>query len=107
MCQGEKLRLRCENDYVLRIYGAKYGRLEPGSSICPHENITNLNCEADGVLLKITTKCSNRRRCIIKADKSLFGDPCPGTYKYLDVIYRCGKAIVSFLFFLSFLLGRC
>lgn len=88
-CEGEKLRLRCESDYVLRVFNAKYGRLEPGSSICPHENITDLNCQAEGVLLKVMAMCTNRRRCIIKADSSFFRDPCPGTYKYLEVIYRC------------------
>lgn len=94
-CEGEKLRLRCESDYVLRVFNAKYGRLEPGSSICPHENITDLNCQAEGVLLKVMAMCTNRRRCIIKADSSFFRDPCPGTYKYLEVIYRCGKSIAS------------
>ena len=94
-CEGEKLRLRCESDYVLRVFNAKYGRLEPGSSICPHENITDLNCQAEGVLLKVMAMCTNRRRCIIKADSSFLRDPCPGTYKYLEVIYGCGKSIVS------------
>ena len=94
-CEGEKLRLRCESDYVLRVFNAKYGRLEPGSSICPHENITDFNCQAEGVLLKVMAMCTNRRRCIIKADSSFFRDPCPGTYKYLEVIYGCGKSIVS------------
>ncbi|KAJ7394895.1 carbohydrate binding [Desmophyllum pertusum] len=89
VCQGERLRLRCGENYILRIYGAKYGRLEPGSSICPHPNITNLNCQAPNVLLKMTVKCSNRHRCTVRADHTVFGDPCPGTFKYLDVIYEC------------------
>ncbi|XP_020625485.1 latrophilin Cirl-like isoform X2 [Orbicella faveolata] len=89
VCQGQRLRLRCEGDYIIRILGAKYGRLEPGSSICPHENITDMNCRAPDVLLKMTVRCGNKRKCTVKADHTMFGDPCPGTFKYLDVIYRC------------------
>ena len=90
-CQEEKLRLRCEESYVIRVYAANYGRLEPGTSICPSKNISTLNCKAPNVLLKMTSKCANRRRCTVKADNTMFGDPCPGTFKYLDVIYGCGK----------------
>ncbi len=92
--------MRCDGDYILRIFGAKYGRLEPGSSICPHENITELNCQAPNVLLKMTVRCGNKHRCTIRADHTVFGDPCPGTYKYLDVIYGCGKS--TFIGFISF-----
>lgn len=91
VCQGQRLRLRCEGGYIIRILGAKYGRLEPGSSICPHENITDLNCRAPDVLLKMTVRCGNKQKCTVKADHTMFGDPCPGTFKYLDVIYRCSK----------------
>lgn len=93
VCEGQRLRLRCEGDYIIRILGAKYGRLEPGDSICPHENITDFNCRAPDVLLKMTVRCGNKRKCTVKADHTMFGDPCPGTFKYLDVIYRCSKFI--------------
>lgn len=89
VCQGQRLRLRCEGDYIIRILGAKYGRLEPGSSICPHENITDMDCRAPDALLKMTVRCGNKHKCTVKADHTMFGDPCPGTFKYLDVIYRC------------------
>lgn len=92
-CQKEKLRLRCNNGYVLRIYAARYGRLEPGSSICPHQNITTVSCDAPDTLMKMLSRCSNKRKCTVIADKEMFGDPCPGTFKYLDVIYGCGKLL--------------
>ena len=95
VCQGQRLRLRCDGDYVISILGAKYGRLEPGSSICPHENITDMNCREPDALLRLTGKCNNKRKCTVKADHTMFGDPCPGTFKYLDVIYRCSKLIFS------------
>ena len=91
VCQGEKLRLHCKRQFVISIYAANFGRLEPGSSICPHPNISALNCKAPQVLLKMTQRCANKQKCTVKADPSVFGDACPGTWKYLDVIYGCGK----------------
>ncbi|XP_067049303.1 uncharacterized protein [Acropora muricata] len=88
-CEGKTMRLECDTYSVIQIYMAKYGRLEPGSSICPSVNIFTLTCRADRVLLKIATKCANRRICVIRANDATFGDPCPGTFKYLDVIYGC------------------
>lgn len=90
-CEGKTMRLECDTYSVIQIYMAKYGRLEPGSSICPSVNIFTLTCRADRVLLKIATKCANRRICVIRANDATFGDPCPGTFKYLDVIYGCGE----------------
>lgn len=109
VCQGQRLRLRCEGDYIIRILGAKYGRLEPGSSICPHENITDMDCRAPDALLKMTVRCGNKHKCTVKADHTMFGDPCPGTFKYLDVIYRCSKFILiaSFLLILSLFKLSC
>ena len=90
-CENEKLRLHCDYPDTVHIYAAKYGRMEPGKSICPHQNISNMKCEAQKVLLRMTRRCANKQRCTVRADSAFFGDPCPGTYKYLDVIYGCGK----------------
>jgi len=33
--------------------------------------------------------CEKRQSCTIEADSSRFGDSCPNTAKYLEVIYQC------------------
>uniref|UniRef100_A0A8C9X7F1 SUEL-type lectin domain-containing protein n=1 Tax=Sander lucioperca TaxID=283035 RepID=A0A8C9X7F1_SANLU len=33
--------------------------------------------------------CDGKNSCIIKASNSVFGDPVPGTFKYLEVAYVC------------------
>lgn len=33
--------------------------------------------------------CSGKNICTIKASNSVFGDPCVGTYKYLELAYIC------------------
>ena len=35
-------------------------------------------------------KCNGRPVCAIYASTELFGDPCPGVKKYMEVIYTCG-----------------
>uniref|UniRef100_A0A8C7Z5U2 SUEL-type lectin domain-containing protein n=1 Tax=Oryzias sinensis TaxID=183150 RepID=A0A8C7Z5U2_9TELE len=34
-------------------------------------------------------RCNGKNSCIIKAGNSEFGDPCVGTFKYLEVAYTC------------------
>ena len=104
VCQGQKLRLRCNRHDVLRIYSANYGRLEPGTSICPHQNISSLSCRAPNVLSKMRVRCDNKPKCTVRADGAVFGDPCPETYKYFEVIYGCGK--LRFIVFVKILLVK-
>ncbi|KAK3507080.1 hypothetical protein QTP70_004480 [Hemibagrus guttatus] len=33
--------------------------------------------------------CNNRTQCAVVAGPDVFPDPCPGTYKYLEVQYEC------------------
>ncbi|KAI1280842.1 Adhesion G protein-coupled receptor L2 [Halotydeus destructor] len=33
--------------------------------------------------------CANRRNCTLPSSSGYFGDPCPGTYKYLEAHYQC------------------
>lgn len=33
--------------------------------------------------------CNGKNRCSINVSNSVFGDPCSGTYKYLEVAYIC------------------
>ncbi|KAJ0058705.1 hypothetical protein NL108_000400, partial [Boleophthalmus pectinirostris] len=33
--------------------------------------------------------CNNRTQCVVVTGSDVFPDPCPGTYKYLEVQYEC------------------
>ena len=35
------------------------------------------------------SRCNNRTQCAVVAGPDVFPDPCPGTYKYLEVQYEC------------------
>lgn len=35
------------------------------------------------------SRCNNRTQCVVVTGSDVFPDPCPGTYKYLEVQYEC------------------
>ena len=50
---------------------------------------------------KVLRKCQGNPLCSVSATNEVFGDPCPGTHKYLEVNYVCeawlGGCLVAFL----------
>ncbi|KXJ23758.1 protein eva-1 homolog C isoform X2 [Exaiptasia diaphana] len=91
-CQGSKVRIRCKNSNIIMIFSAFYGRV-PGREICYSDKIFTTKCSLEkGKALEVVEKrCSNRSRCNVRADNSMFPDPCPGTFKYMTIIYYCKK----------------
>uniref|UniRef100_A0A8C5GF18 Adhesion G protein-coupled receptor L1-like n=1 Tax=Gouania willdenowi TaxID=441366 RepID=A0A8C5GF18_GOUWI len=37
----------------------------------------------------MSQRCNNRTQCVVVAGVDVFPDPCPGTYKYLEIQYEC------------------
>ncbi|KAG7214776.1 hypothetical protein INR49_010668 [Caranx melampygus] len=52
--------------------------LEPHFKLIPVEDSLEAAC-----------KCNNRTQCVVVTGSDVFPDPCPGTYKYLEVQYEC------------------
>uniref|UniRef100_A0A8C7KJC0 SUEL-type lectin domain-containing protein n=1 Tax=Oncorhynchus kisutch TaxID=8019 RepID=A0A8C7KJC0_ONCKI len=75
----------------IRIQRANYGRRQ--HDVCsigrPHQQLKNTNCLSQSTTSKMAERCDGKRQCIVKVSNSVFGDPCVGTYKYLDVAYTC------------------
>lgn len=46
--------------------------------------------------LFVIGRCSNQQNCSILASTSVFGDPCPGTRKYLEAHYQCVPGKLTF-----------
>merc|ERR1711892_100646 len=40
-------------------------------------------------LRKVNRVCGGRKNCSVSVSSSQFGDPCPGTPKYLELVYSC------------------
>ncbi|XP_068754841.1 uncharacterized protein [Montipora capricornis] len=89
VCENDVIKLRCDKFKVLKIHGADYGRGE--DSVCRKDQRSNYTCTLVDKTHSVKSRCDNKRKCTIKALSSIFGDPCPGFNKYLNIIYVCVK----------------
>ncbi|RMX46461.1 hypothetical protein pdam_00000540, partial [Pocillopora damicornis] len=88
ICEGGKRTISCDNDQrTIDVVDANYGRLD--SNTCHHSAVSDTNCKAANSLFIVRLKCNEEASCELHADSLVFGDPCPGTYKYLEVKYKC------------------
>ena len=84
-CEDDSLSLSCASVLKkIKILSANYGRLT-GAQVCGWGAIYTTNWKANGALAKVQGHCQGRSHCTLRATNSEFGDPCHGTYKYLEV----------------------
>nr|5H4S_A Chain A, L-rhamnose-binding lectin [Toxopneustes pileolus] len=88
-CEGKSLDLECPEGYIISVNYANYGRNSPG--ICPHKSSNAPPCSASSSLRIINEHCDGRSSCSVHATNDVFGDPCRGVYKYLEVDYSCRR----------------
>ncbi|EDW02098.1 GH20083 [Drosophila grimshawi] len=91
-CEGKKLTIECEPGDLINLIRANYGRFS--ITICnDHGNVEwSVNCMFPKSLTVLNSKCSHKQSCSVLAATSMFGDPCPGTHKYLEAHYQCISA---------------
>ena len=88
ICEGDNAKITCQEGKKISILDANYGRLDRDT--CLHQAMSNINCRASSSLQFVLNKCSGKTECHLQPSNSVFGgDPCGGTYKYLQVKYRC------------------
>uniref|UniRef100_A0A3B4B455 SUEL-type lectin domain-containing protein n=1 Tax=Periophthalmus magnuspinnatus TaxID=409849 RepID=A0A3B4B455_9GOBI len=73
---------------VIMIETANYGRTD--DKICDADpfQMENVNCYLPDAYKIISQRCNNRTQCVVVTGSDVFPDPCPGTYKYLEVQYE-------------------
>ncbi|XP_068196232.1 adhesion G protein-coupled receptor L2-like isoform X2 [Antennarius striatus] len=88
-CEGYAIDLRCPGSDVIMIETANYGRTD--DKICDADpfQMENINCYLPDAYKIISQRCNNRTQCVVVTGSDVFPDPCPGTYKYLEVQYEC------------------
>ncbi|XP_040908208.1 rhamnose-binding lectin-like [Toxotes jaculatrix] len=88
-CEDSVAHLFCDYGQVIVVYGADYGRRD--QTTCsykrPSSQTQNVDCSAP--TSKVAQSCNGKNSCTVAALNSVFGDPCGGTYKYLEVAYVC------------------
>ncbi|XP_072030643.1 adhesion G-protein coupled receptor G6-like [Amphiura filiformis] len=87
VCEHSTFHLACDSDESISITSALYGRQINGSR-CSGPIITT-SCAANNSFDVVSQRCNGSRTCNVSASNEVFGDPCVGTYKYLDIDYSC------------------
>lgn len=86
-CEGSTQTLQCPSGTTIKVTDASYGRHD--QTTCPHSAMSDTNCHASNSLSIVSEKCDHKQTCSVDATNNVFGDPCGGTYKYLQVTYNC------------------
>ncbi|XP_005719931.1 L-rhamnose-binding lectin CSL2-like [Pundamilia nyererei] len=88
-CDDSLANLQCDEGQVLLIHRADYGRHD--ATTCsfnrPASQLQNVQCSKQ--INKVAESCNGKSSCTVKVSGSVFGEPCYGIYKYLEVAYSC------------------
>uniref|UniRef100_A0A3Q3XRU2 SUEL-type lectin domain-containing protein n=1 Tax=Mola mola TaxID=94237 RepID=A0A3Q3XRU2_MOLML len=90
-CEGYPIELRCPGSDVVMVETANYGRTD--DKICDADpfQMENTQCYLPDALKIMAQRCNNRTQCVVVAGVDVFPDPCPGTYKYLEIQYEVAR----------------
>nr|C0HK23.1 RecName: Full=L-rhamnose-binding lectin SML [Scomberomorus niphonius] len=88
-CEHSVAHLHCDVGQVISVYNADYGRND--HTTCSYERVPSQiqNRDCSNPTSKVAESCSGKNNCTIEASNLVFGDPCVGIYKYLEVAYVC------------------
>ncbi|XP_019622030.1 PREDICTED: uncharacterized protein LOC109468216 [Branchiostoma belcheri] len=87
VCEHQTLTISCPAGRQINIVSALYGRTSRG--FCPSSQIRTTSCRSPNSQVWVRGSCQGRSSCSVRASNSVFGDPCYGTFKYLEVSYTC------------------
>jgi len=92
--ENNNMEIMCPEHQVILIFSISFGRLN--SHICPKneteedsEKDINTSCVSEFSWPVAFQKCMGMQNCTLVASVEEFGDPCPGTAKYLSVSHTC------------------
>ncbi|KAI7794326.1 rhamnose binding lectin, partial [Triplophysa rosa] len=94
-CEGETASFTCAQG-TIKVLSANYGRTDRTtcSTGRPAKQLSNVQCTQSTSLSVLTTQCDGKPDCSVSVNNIVFGDPCVGTYKYLNVSYTCVPTII-------------
>ncbi|KAM9425098.1 LOW QUALITY PROTEIN: adhesion G protein-coupled receptor L3 [Pholidichthys leucotaenia] len=88
-CESYPIELRCPGTDGHQIESAKLGRTDDKICDADPAQMENTRCYLPDAYKVMSQRCNNRTQCAVVAGPDVFPDPCPGTYKYLEVQYEC------------------
>jgi len=81
--------LQCADGEVLHIVSAVYGRTSSEVCLDTPSATNTIGCVLD-VISSVRDLCEGGNACEVPSCNVPYGDPCRGTYKYLETHYVCG-----------------
>lgn len=87
ICEHQRQTISCGGGTTISVVEASYGRHD--GQTCPSSFILTTSCNAGSSLSVVQGSCNDQASCSLFASNSVFGDPCVGTFKYLQVKYEC------------------
>ncbi|XP_041453763.1 L-rhamnose-binding lectin SML-like [Lytechinus variegatus] len=89
ICEGRQLDITCQSGFTMRVLSANYGRTDNITCRCKSDPVKmeKTNCHSN-----VTTKIQEHltdSKLIIRVENNVFQEPCQGTYKYLNITYKC------------------
>ncbi|XP_078353646.1 L-rhamnose-binding lectin CSL3-like [Oculina patagonica] len=85
VCEHKVMTITCPDSMEINILSASYGRTQQG--LCGRNG--NTKCHAGTSMRIARHECQGQPRCTLHASNTVFGDPCVGTLKYLEIKYKC------------------
>ncbi|XP_033114118.1 L-rhamnose-binding lectin ELEL-1-like, partial [Anneissia japonica] len=88
VCEHDTMFINC-GSHTINILCASYGRSVPYSQRCAYSgSIEDTSCIAQSSISKVKQACDGNSSCSVQAKNGVFGDPCNGTFKYMEVSYE-------------------
>ena len=93
--------MKCDSTHYINIIYAMYGRMERDR--CTKRDVPQGGCQAKNSLQRIKNHIQNTcgvkpYQCTALASNNIFGDPCGGVQKYLELKYECKLRTESMYF---------
>ena len=88
-CEGTMVYLECDEGTYISPVRANFGRFDSGICNPSGNKVWSTRCIQPTSLRQVNSICEGKTSCSIDVTSSVFGDPCPDTYKYLEVHYTC------------------
>eukprot|EP00795_Rhopilema_esculentum_P001098 gene1098-15433_t len=90
VCENRTRSFSCSFGSVVKVEYAMYGRQI--GMYCRWGPVKSINCKVPDALPRVRALCEGKQYCKMQANDLFFGyDPCPGTFKYLEVRMGCAR----------------
>eukprot|EP00794_Sanderia_malayensis_P017404 gene17404-19147_t len=88
VCEHKTAAIECQSPKLIHVQNAVYGRLN--NDVCSvNTNQPNWSCNATTSYAVVLNYCQGKASCSVPAENGVFGNPCIGTLKYLEVKTAC------------------